>query len=196
MSFVIGLTGSIGMGKSSTAKIFAAQGCPVWDADAAVHRLYASGGAAVAPMQEAFPEAIVDGAVSREKLKEIMGRDATALKKIESIVHPLVAKDRADFIAANPDQIVVLDTPLLFETGANASVDAVVVVTIDMDEQKRRVLARGTMTEDQFEAIKAKQTPDIEKRAGADYIVLTTTPEHAEIQVRQILEDIKGKMNA
>lgn len=196
MSFVIGLTGSIGMGKSSTAKIFAAQGCPVWDADAAVHRLYACGGAAVAPMQDAFPEAIVDGSVSREKLKEIMGRDATALKKIESIVHPLVAKDRADFIAANPDQIVVLDTPLLFETGANASVDAVVVVTIDMDEQKRRVLARGTMTEDQFEAIKAKQTPDVEKRAGADYIVLTTTPEHAEIQVGQILEDIKGKMNA
>jgi dephospho-CoA kinase len=118
------------------------------------------------------------------------------LKKIESIVHPLVAKDRADFIAANPDQIVVLDTPLLFETGANTSVDAVVVVTIDTDEQKRRVLERGTMTEEQFEAIKAKQTPDIEKRARADYIVLTTTPEHAEIQVRQILDDIKGKMNA
>ena len=196
MSFVIGLTGSIGMGKSSTAKIFAAQGCPVWDADAAVHRLYAADGAAVMPMKDAFPEAIVDGAVSREKLKEIMGRDPSALKKIESIVHPLVAKDRADFIAANPDQIVVLDTPLLFETGANTSVDAVVVVTIDMDEQKRRVLDRGTMTEEQFEAIKAKQTPDIEKRTGADYIVLTTTPEHAEIQVRQILDDIKGKMNA
>jgi len=196
MSFVIGLTGSIGMGKSSTAKIFAAQGCPVWDADAAVHRLYAADGAAVMPMKDAFPEAIVDGAVSREKLKEIMGRDPSALKKIENIVHPLVAKDRADFIAANPDQIVVLDTPLLFETGANTSVDAVVVVTIDMDEQKRRVLERGTMTEEQFEAIKAKQTPDIEKRAGADYIVLTKTPEHAEIQVRQILDDIKGKVNA
>jgi len=196
MSFVIGLTGSIGMGKSSTAKLFAAQGCPVWDADAAVHRLYAAEGAAVMPMKDAFPEAIVDGAVSREKLKEIMGRDPSALKKIENIVHPLVAKDRADFIAANPDLIVVLDTPLLFETGANTSVDAVVVVTIDMDEQKRRVLERGTMTEEQFEAIKAKQTPDIEKRAGADYIVLTTTPEHAEIQVRQILDDIKGKMNA
>lgn len=196
MSFVIGLTGSIGMGKSSTAKIFADEGCPVWDADAAVHRLYGKGGAAVAPMQSDFPDAIVDGAVSRDKLKEIIGADPTALKKIEGIVHPLVGIDRADFIAANADRIVVLDTPLLFETGANKTVDVVVVVTIDEEEQKRRVLERGTMTEEQFLTIKAKQTPDVDKRTGADYIVLTTTPEHAKQQVRQILEDIRGKMNA
>ena len=196
MSFVIGLTGSIGMGKSSTAAIFARLGCQVWDADAAVHRLYSKGGAAVGPMRAIFPDAIRDGAVSRDQLKQIIARDHSALKTIESIVHPLVAQDRAAFLADHPDDIVVLDVPLLFETGANANMDAVVVVSIDAEEQRRRVLARGTMSAAQFETILAKQVSDAEKRAGADYIVLTTTPEAAEQQVRDILKDIRGKLNA
>ena len=114
MTFLIGLTGSIGMGKSTTARQFEAEGCAVWDADAAVHRLYAKGGAAVAPMAEAFPAAVIDGAVSRDALKLIISRDPRALRKIEKIVHPLVAQDRAAFIAATAAEIVVLDIPLLF----------------------------------------------------------------------------------
>lgn len=196
MSFVVGLTGSIGMGKSTTAQLFADEGCPVWDADAAVHRLYAKGGLAVAPMQAIFPEAIEDGAVSRERLKAIIARDASALKRIEAVVHPLVAQDRAGFLACHPDEIVILDIPLLFETGAADQMDAVVVVSVDAAEQRRRVLGRGTMSAAQFETILAKQTPDAEKREEADYIVLTTSPAEARRQVREILADIRGRKHA
>ena len=196
MSFVVGLTGSIGMGKSTTAQLFADEGCPVWDADAAVHRLYAQGGLAVAPMQAIFPEAIEDGAVSREKLKAIIAGDASALKRIEAVVHPLVAQDRAGFLARHPDEIVILDIPLLFETGAADRMDAVVVVSVDAAEQRRRVLGRGTMSAAQFETILAKQTPDAEKRKKADYIVLTTSPAEARRQVREILADIRGRKHA
>ena len=196
MSFVVGLTGSIGMGKSTTAQLFADEGCPVWDADAAVHRLYAQGGLAVAPMQAIFPEAIEDGAVSREKLKAIIAGDASALKRIEAVVHPLVAQDRAGFLARHPDEIVILDIPLLFETGAADQMDAVVVVSVDAAEQRRRVLGRGTMSAAQFETILAKQTPDAEKREKADYIVLTTSPAEAWRQVREILADIRGRKHA
>ncbi|MDP7150133.1 MAG: dephospho-CoA kinase [Paracoccaceae bacterium] len=196
MSFVVGLTGSIGMGKSTTAQLFADEGCPVWDADAAVHRLYAQGGLAVAPMQAIFPEAIEDGAVSREKLKAIIAGDASALKRIEAVVHPLVAQDRAGFLARHPDEIVILDIPLLFETGAADRMDAVVVVSVDAAEQRRRVLGRGTMSAAQFETILAKQTPDAEKREKADYIVLTTSPAEAWRQVREILADIRGRKHA
>lgn len=196
MSFVVGLTGSIGMGKSTTAQLFADEGCPVWDADAAVHRLYAQGGLAVAPMQAVFPEAIEDGAVSREKLKAIIAGDASALKRIEAVVHPLVAQDRAGFLARHPDEIVILDIPLLFETGAADRMDAVVVVSVDAAEQRRRVLGRGTMSAAQFETILAKQTPDAEKREKADYIVLTTSPAEAWRQVREILADIRGRKHA
>ena len=196
MSFVVGLTGSIGMGKSTTAQLFADEGCPVWDADAAVHRLYAQGGLAVAPMQAIFPEAIEDGAVSREKLKAIIAGDASALKRIEAVVHPLVAQDRAGFLARHPDEIVILDIPLLFETGAADRMDAVVVVSVDAAEQRRRVLGRGTMSAAQFETILAKQTPDAEKRKKADYIVLTTSPAEAWRQVREILADIRGRKHA
>lgn len=196
MSFTLGLTGSIGMGKSTTARIFAEAGCDVWDADAAVHRLYAQDGAAVAPMSAAFPGAIVDGAVSREKLKEIIASEPGALKRIEAIVHPLVAQDRAGFISGARADIVVLDIPLLFETGGDARVDAVAVVSVDAETQRRRVLDRGTMTEAQFETIRAKQVPDAEKRARADYVILTDTLEHARAQVQDVIADIRGKMNA
>lgn len=194
MSFLIGLTGSIGMGKSTTARQFAAEGCAVWDADAAVHRLYAKGGAAVAPMAAAFPEAVIDGAVSRDVLKAIIARDATALRRIEQIVHPLVGQDRARFIEAAASDIVVLDIPLLFETGGEARVDATVCVTVDAETQKARVMARGTMTEAQFAAILDKQMPDADKRARADYVIVTDTPEHAAEQVREVLADIRRRM--
>lgn len=194
MAFLLGLTGSIGMGKSSTARLFAEEGCDVWDADAAVHRLYAKGGAAVAPMGAAFPGAIEDGAVSRPALKRVLVEDPSALKQIEAIVHPLVGSDRQDFIDASNADIIVLDIPLLYETGGDARMDAVVVVSIDESEQRKRVLERGTMTEAQFETIKAKQMPDAEKRERADYVVVTDTPEHARAQVREIIKNIRGTM--
>ncbi len=194
MTFLIGLTGSIGMGKSTTAKMFAAQGCAIWDADAAVHRLYAAGGAAVAPIAAAFPTAIRDGAVSRDDLKQIISQNTDALRIIEQIVHPLVAQDRAAFIAGSDADIIVLDIPLLFENGGEKRVDATVCVTIDADTQKERVMARGTMTPDQFDTIRAKQMPDADKRARADYIVVTDSADHAAAQVRAILADIRKKI--
>ncbi|WP_306005801.1 dephospho-CoA kinase [Aquicoccus porphyridii] len=194
MSFRLGLTGSIGMGKSTTAKLFAEAGCDVWDADAAVHRLYSKGGAAVGPMGAAFPEAIVNGEVSRAALKEIISRDENALRRIESIVHPLVGEDRAAFIARSGSDIVVLDIPLLFETGGNTRVDAVAVASIDAETQRARVLERGTMTEAQFEAILSKQVPDAEKRAKADYVIITDTVEHARAQVQNVIADIRKRL--
>ncbi|SDN83150.1 dephospho-CoA kinase [Lutimaribacter pacificus] len=194
MSFRLGLTGSIGMGKSTTARLFAEAGCAVWDADAAVHRLYSRGGAAVAPMQAAFPDAIVDGAVSRDRLKEIIGRDPAALKRIEQIVHPLVGQDRAVFIETATSDILVFDIPLLFETGGDARMNAVAVVSVDADTQRERVLARGTMTEDQYQTIRAKQMPDAEKRARADYVIVTDSMDHAQQQVQDVIADIRKRM--
>ena len=192
--FLLGLTGSIGMGKSTTAQMFAEEGCAVWDADAAVHRLYEKGGAAVAPMQTAFPTAIEDGAVSRVALKEIIAADPTTLPRIESIVHPLVAQDRATFLAEAHSDIAVLDIPLLFETGGDAAMDAVVCVTIPDAVQRDRVLARGTMTEAQFDAIRAKQMPAKEKCARSDYVIVTDTPDHARAQVRDVIRHIREKL--
>ena len=194
MTFRLGLTGSIGMGKSTTSRIFSDMGCDVWDADAAVHRLYAEKGAAVAPMQAAFPDAIENGAVSRTALKRIIAEDPTALRRIEAIVHPLVAQDRAAFVASATSDILVFDIPLLFETGGDAAMDAVAVVTIDADTQRDRVLARGTMTEAQFEAIRAKQMPDAEKRARADFVIVTDTVEHARAQVQSVIRQIRERM--
>jgi dephospho-CoA kinase len=190
MTLRLGLTGSIGMGKSTTARLFAEEGCPVWDADAAVHRLYAQGGAAVAPIGAAFPEAIIDGAVDRGRLRGIIAEDPGALGRIEGIVHPLVAQDRAAFVAAQHAPIVVLDIPLLFETGGAAGMDAVAVVSAPPETQRARVLARGSMTGADFDAILARQVPDAEKRARADYVIVTDTIEHARAQVRDILDDL------
>ena len=192
--FLLGLTGSIGMGKSTTAQMFVDEGCALWDADAAVHRLYARGGAAVPSFRDAFPDAVVDGAVSRARLKEIIAANPEALTQIEKIVHPLVGEDRAAFIAAAQADIVVLDIPLLFETGGEARVDAVACVIVDAATQKDRVLERGTMTEAQFEAIRAKQLPAAEKAARADYVIETDTIEHARAQVQSVVRDIRGKL--
>ncbi|GGE46311.1 dephospho-CoA kinase [Primorskyibacter flagellatus] len=194
MTFLIGLTGSIGMGKSTTAKLFADEGCAVWDADAAVHRLYAPGGAAVEPMRAAFPQAVIDGAVSRDALKAAISADRTALRRIETIVHPLVADDRQAFIAAATADIIVLDIPLLFEGGGQRMVDLTVCVSVPAEIQRDRVLARGTMTEDQFEMIRAKQMPDAEKRALADRVVITDTLDHARQQVRAIVAEAREKL--
>ena len=182
------------MGKSTTAKIFAEFGCAVWDADAAVHRLYAQGGAAVAPLAKILPEAIVEGAVSRDHLKGLIAQDRSVLAKIEAIVHPLVAADRAEFIKQSQSDITVLDIPLLFETGSEGTMDAVVVVTAPDDVQEARVLARGTMSKDTFETIRAKQMPNADKVARADYVVTTDTLEHARAQVSEILAKIRQGM--
>ncbi|KIN74433.1 dephospho-CoA kinase [Sulfitobacter guttiformis] len=194
--FLLGLTGSIGMGKSTTAKMFVDEGCALWDADAAVHRLYALGGAAVPPFLAAFPQAIVDGAVSRPALKEIIGGNPAALNQIEAIIHPLVGQDRADFLAKTKADIVVLDIPLLFETGGDARVHATACVYTDDATQETRVLARGTMTREQFLAIKAKQLPAADKCARATYVIQTDTLEHARAQVQTIVKTIRSQPHA
>lgn len=172
---ILGLTGSIGMGKSTTAAIFEAMGVPVYDADAEVHRLYARGGAAVEPVGAAFPGVVVDGAVDRAALGAAVLDDGEALKRLQAIVYPLM-KNRGQFFeetqAAGKD-LVVLDIPLLFETGGEVNVDAVVVVSAPADQQRARVLARPGMTQAKFEQILAKQMPDAEKRQRADFVVET-----------------------
>ncbi|MBR9650417.1 dephospho-CoA kinase [Thalassovita aquimarina] len=194
MRFKLGLTGSIGMGKSTTAKMFAEAGCAVWDADAAVHRLYSKGGKAVPAFQRDFPEAVIDGSVSRDVLKQIIGRDPGALKRIEAIVHPLVGEDRADFITNASADILVFDIPLLFETGGDAAMDAVATVSAPPEIQKQRVMERGTMNAAQFKTIREKQMPDAEKRARADYVIVTDTLDHARAQVQAVIDDIQGKL--
>lgn len=177
----LGLTGSIGMGKSTTAAMFAEEGVPVWDADAAVHRLYAKSGAAVAPMRTAFPQAVTDH-VDRAALKAAIAADPTALSRIEAIVHPLVAADR-DGMPSAP--LVVFDIPLLFEK--SIPMDVTLLVTAPAALQKARVMARPGMTEDTFWMILSHQMPDAEKRARADHIIETLEPEATRLQVRALI---------
>jgi dephospho-CoA kinase len=188
---ILGLTGSIGMGKSTTAAMFEAEGVPVYDSDAAVHALYAAGGAAVAPVEAAFPGVLTDGAIDRAKLSAKVVGNPEALAKLEAIVHPLVGADRIGFFQkaqAEGRDIVVLDVPLLFETGGEKSVHKVVVVSAPPEAQRARVLARPEMTPEKFEAILARQTPDAEKRARADFVIDTGQGvEHARKQVRDLL---------
>ncbi|SES07980.1 dephospho-CoA kinase [Tranquillimonas rosea] len=193
--FVIGLTGSIGMGKSTTALLFADEGLPVWDADAAVHRLYGPGGDAVGPIGELRPEAVHEGGVDRTALSDWIAQDPSALRRIERIVHPLVAADRAAFIDGADADIVVLDIPLLFETGSDAEMDHVVVVSAPPEVQRRRVLERPGMTEARLDAILAKQLPDAQKRQRADDVVETRTLDAARSQVREILSKIRKRLS-
>lgn len=186
---VIGLTGSIGMGKSTTAEMFREAGLPVLDADAVVHALYR--GAAVAPVEAAFPGVEANGAVDRERLRARVLADPAALRRLESIVHPLVAEARRAFLAeaeASGAPLAVLDVPLLFETGLDREVDHIVVVSAPETVQKARVLARPGMTEDQLSAIMSKQVPDAEKRRRADTIIETGAGfDEARAQVRALL---------
>lgn len=174
---ILGLTGSIGMGKSTTTAMFADCGALVWNADEAVHTLYARGGAAVEPLGDAFPGVVVDGAVDRARLAQALGRNEAAFRRLEMIVHPLVAAGRLAVLEAARAasvRLAVLDIPLLFETGGDKAVDAVVVVTADAQTQQRRVLARSGMTPERFEAIVSRQLPDAEKRRRADFVIDTT----------------------
>ena len=192
--FKLGLTGSIGMGKTTTASIFSALGCDVWDADAAVHRLYAKGGAAVAPMSGAFSQVIEEGAVSRAQLRSLIAADPLALKSIEKIVHPLLVQDRADFVAGSQSDILVFDIPLLFETGGDANMDGVACVWTTAEVQQERVMQRGTMSMEQFEVIRAKQLPTHEKHDRSDFVIITDTIEHARVQVQNVLTEIRQRM--
>jgi dephospho-CoA kinase len=191
--FVIGLTGSIGMGKSETAKLFASQGVPVFDADAAVHDLYA--GEAVAAVEAAFPGTVKNGAVDRAALAGQVGGDSDALKRLEALMHPLVAARKREFLARNKGAaVVVLDIPLLLETGER--VDAVVVATAPHAAQRERVLARPGMSEAKFHALLARQMSDAQKRAQAHYLVMTDQGlDHAREQVKMILADIENKLS-
>lgn len=197
--FRLGLTGSIGMGKSSTAALFAEAGVPVWDADAAVHRLYAPGGAALPAVAALCPPAVGPEGVDRTALKRWLAETPGGLARLEAAVHPLVAADRAGFIArAAKDgaQLVVLDIPLLFETGAEADVDATLVVTAPPEVQRARVLARPGMTEDQFARLLARQMPDAEKRARADHVIETLTPDGARAAVRDLIRRLGSRHHA
>ena len=170
---VVGLTGSIGMGKSTVAAMFAEEDVPVFDADAAVHRLQGPGGALVAAIEAAFPGTTAAPGVDRQRLGAVLG-DEAAMKRLEAIVHPAVGAERAAFLAANRDaDLVVFDVPLLFETGGDRAVDKIVVVSAAPEIQRARVLARPGMTPEKFAAILARQTPDAEKRARADFVIPT-----------------------
>jgi dephospho-CoA kinase len=188
---VIGLTGSVGMGKSATAAMFAEAGAPVYDADAEVRRLYAPGGAAVAKVEAAFPGVVVEGAVDRGRLGERVLGDPDALARLNAIVWPLMGEARAEFFRqarASGAEVAVLDIPLLLETGGERNVDKVVVVSAPAQIQRERVLARPGMTEAKFEAILAAQMDDADKRARADFVVDTSDGfDQARRQVRDIL---------
>lgn len=197
----LALTGSIGMGKSATAAMFAARGIPVYDADAAVHAAYAPGGEAVAPVEWAFPGVMNEaGGVDRARLRERVAHDPQAMKKLESIVHPIIAGANRDFLEkarAGKADIIVLDIPLLFETGGEKRADFVLVVTAPPEVQRQRVLARGEMTPAQFEAILARQTPDSVKRERADFVIDTSLGfPHAEAQVDAILANLRARIRA
>ncbi|WP_027525109.1 dephospho-CoA kinase [Bradyrhizobium sp. Ec3.3] len=189
---ILGLTGSIGMGKSTTANLFAEAGVPVYDADAAVHQLYE--GEAAPAIEAAFPGTTGNGKVDRAKLSARVVGDAAAMKQLEQIVHPMLGASRARFFAdaeARKAPVVVLDIPLLFETGGEKRVDAVVVVTTSPELQRERVLARGTMDAEKLDAIIAKQTPDAEKRKRADFVVDTSHGlDPVRAQIKHILAEV------
>lgn len=195
-SFRLGLTGSIGMGKSATARLFAARGLQVWNADAAVHRLYAPGGAAVDPVSQLVPAALSDHGIDRGALKHWIASTPGAMSQLEAVVHPLVARDRAEFLQNAHSDIVVLDIPLLYEKGSDTEMDAVLLVTAPPDLQRARVLARPGMTEAQFQDILSRQMPDRDKRARADHIIETLGELAAEHAVDALISYIRSKRHA
>ncbi|MBF9056515.1 dephospho-CoA kinase [Rhodobacterales bacterium HKCCA1065] len=194
MSFLLGLTGSIGMGKSTTADMFRKAGVPVWDADATVAKLYGKGGAAVAPLSALNIGLIQNDAVDREALKNWVKTDPNALNRLESLIHPLVAADRAEFIDDHAEQsLIVCDIPLLYETGADQWLDAVLVVTTDAETQKTRVMERAGMDPALFDRILARQMPNSEKIARADYVIETNSFEGARKAVHDLITDLTAR---
>lgn len=192
---VVGLTGSIAMGKSETAKMFAARGVPVFDSDAAVHDLYATGGAAVEHLRRLVPEVIADNAVDRRRLAALVQADSSLLPRIEAVVHPLVRERQKAFLAksAAHADLAVLDIPLLFETGREGEVDVVVVVSADEAQQRVRALARPGMSPEKLAFILSRQVPDAEKRARADYVIDTSVSlEETAREVDRVIAAIKS----
>jgi len=188
----LGLTGSIGMGKSTTAALFAVEGIPVWDADAAVHRLYAPGGMAVAPVAALCPAALHNDGIDRAALRDWIASDPTALPRLEAVVHPRVAADRDAFAARVSDGIVVFDIPLLFEKGTEARMDATLLVTAPAALQRQRVLSRPGMTEAQFALMLSRQMPDAEKRARATHIVETLSIDQTRAYVQALIAYLRS----
>jgi len=191
---ILGLTGSIGMGKSTTAQMFRDEGCAVFDADATVHQLYARGGKAVPIIRSVFPDAIKNGAVNRQVLGKHMRADPLQLTVLESFVHPLVGEMRSEFLESarsRGDRVVVMDEPLLFEMNQEQSVNKIAVVTAPKSVQRERVMSRPGMTEDLFRLLLSRQLADAEKRKRADYLIFTDKGlENARNQVRQILKEL------
>ncbi len=189
---ILGLTGSIGMGKSTTAKLFAEAGVPVYDADATVHQLYQ--GEAAPAIEAAFPGTTVDGKVDRPKLSARVVHDPAAMKQLEQIVHPMLGASRQKFFADAERAgapVAVVDVPLLYETGGEKRVDAVVVVTTSPENQRARIMARGTMTSEALDSILARQLPDAEKRKRADFVVDTSHGlEPVRLQISDILQQV------
>lgn len=185
---ILGLTGSIGMGKSTTAKLFAEAGVPVYDADAAVHRLYE--GEAAAAIEAAFPGTTAQGKVDRARLSTCVVHDPAAMKRLEEIVHPMLGASRQRFLEEaerSGARVAVVDVPLLYETGGEKRVDAVVVVTTTPEIQRERILGRENMSDEKLDAILARQLPDLEKRKRADFVVDTS---HGLEPVRARIRDI------
>jgi dephospho-CoA kinase len=194
MSFLLGLTGGIGMGKSTASQMFRDLGHPVWDADAAVHHLYAPGGAAVAPVAAAFAGVLKDGGIDRALLRQALAADGSGFQRLERIVHPLVAADRADFITRHSNaRIIVLDIPLLYETGAQGGMDGVAVVSAPAELQRARVMARPGMTEENFQMILSRQMPDADKRARADWVIPSDTLDTARAAIMDICDRIMAR---
>jgi dephospho-CoA kinase len=192
MTFILGLTGSIGMGKSATADLFRQLGVPVHDADASVHALYH--GRAAPLIERAFPGTVVEGVVDRRVLGGIVLNDSEKMKQLEAIVHPLVREEEQNFLSSVTTPIAVLDIPLLFETGSETRCDAVLVVTAPEDVQRQRVMARPNMTDETFRAILSKQMPDAQKRARAHFLVDTSRGfASARAQVQSILACLAGR---
>ncbi|QBY02064.1 dephospho-CoA kinase [Rhodophyticola sp. CCM32] len=197
MTYLLGLTGSIGMGKSTTAGFFRDADVPVWDADETVHRLYAMGGAAVAPIEALCPKAVSDGAVDRAALKTWISKDPKALGRIEAVIHPLVAADRQEFLKRHRDKpLILMDIPLLYETGADKWLDGVLVVTTTAEDQRARVFARPGMDEETFQLILSRQMPDAEKRARADCVIETRSLEQTRQEVETLIRQITGAQDA
>ena len=193
-TIILGLTGSIGMGKTTTAKMFAKYGIPVWEADTSVHKLYSKEGEAVELFKEKLPSSIVNNEVSRAELKKLINDDERNLKTIETLIHPLVSNDRKRFVKAAEKKnipLIVLDIPLLFEKGHEKSVDYIAVVSVAKETQRKRVLKRNTMTPEMVEKILGIQMSDAEKRHKADFVIITDTLEKAEIKVLEIITKLK-----